>query len=62
MGGKREKEEFFYFQEPGEMRINIQDLKAHPGLFRVDLQEHKIYLSQAGRSSFQKCSSTLLHP
>ena len=52
MEGKRECEEFFSFQELGEMRINVQDLTEHPDLFRIDLQEHKIYLSQVGRSSF----------
>jgi hypothetical protein len=49
MEGKREREEFFSFPELAEMRIGIQDLSDHPNLFRIDLQEHKIYLSQVGR-------------
>jgi hypothetical protein len=52
MDGKQEREEFFSSKELGEMRINVQELTEHPDLFRIDLQEHKIYLSQMGRSSY----------
>jgi hypothetical protein len=49
MEGKLEKQEFFSFPELEEMRIKVPDLIEHPNLFRIDLQEHKIYLSQVGR-------------
>jgi hypothetical protein len=51
MEGKQEKQEFFSFPELEEMRIKVPDLVEHPDLFRIDLQEHKIYLSQIGRST-----------
>ncbi|MHB8052123.1 MAG: hypothetical protein ACYDEZ_02295 [Methanoregula sp.] len=51
MEGKLEKQEFFSFPELEEMRIKVPDLIEHPNLFRIDLQEHKIYLSQVGRST-----------
>jgi hypothetical protein len=34
------------------MRINVQDLIEHPDLYRIDLQEHKIYQSQVGRNAY----------
>ncbi len=51
MEGKRENQEFFSFPELEEMRIKVPDLVEHPDIFRIDLQEHKIYLSQVGRST-----------
>ncbi|WAC05913.1 MAG: hypothetical protein OS112_04590 [Methanoregula sp.] len=48
--GKRENEEIFSFSELETMRIPVQDLLDHPELYRIDLQEHKIYVSQVGRS------------
>jgi hypothetical protein len=48
--GKRENPEVFSFSELEEMRINVQDLIDHPNVYRIDLQEHKIYQSQVGRS------------
>jgi hypothetical protein len=50
--GKKENQELFSFPELAEMRINVQDMIEHPDLYRIDLQEHKIYRSQVGRSSF----------
>jgi hypothetical protein len=52
MEGDVEKPEFFSFQELEGMRINVEELIGHPDLYRIDLQEHKIYLSQVGRSSY----------
>lgn len=51
MEGKREIQEFFSFPELEEMRIKVPDLVEHPDLYRIDLQEHKIYMSQVGRST-----------
>jgi len=51
MQGRRENQEFFSFPDLEEMRIKGTDLIAHPELFRIDVQEHKIYLSQKGRST-----------
>jgi hypothetical protein len=48
--GKRENAETFSFSELETMRIPVQDLLDHPELYRVDLQEHKIYKSQVGRA------------
>jgi hypothetical protein len=48
--GKRENQEVFSFSELEGMRIHIQDLIEHPQEYRIDLQEHKIYRSQGGRS------------
>jgi hypothetical protein len=48
--GKKENNEFFSFSELKDMRINVQDLIEHPDLYRIDLQEHKIYQSQVGRA------------
>ena len=53
MEGRRKKNEHFLFPELETMRIHVQDLTGNPELFRIDLQEHKIYVSQAGRSSYQ---------
>jgi len=50
--GKKEKCEVFSFSELDEMRIDVQDLIEHPDLYRIDLQEHKIYRSQVGRSAY----------
>lgn len=50
--GKEEKSEVFSFSELDEMRINVQDLIEHPDLYRIDLQEHKIYQSQVGRNAY----------
>ena len=51
MEGSVEKEEFFSFAELAVMRINAGELTDHPELYRIDLQEHKIYLSQVGRNT-----------
>jgi hypothetical protein len=51
MEGNRENQEFFSFPELEEMRIKVPDLVEHPDLYRIDLQEHKIYLSQVGRNT-----------
>lgn len=48
--GKKENNEIFSFSELKDMRINVQDLIDHPNLYRIDLQEHKIYQSQVGRN------------
>jgi len=50
--GKKEKSEVFSFSELDDMRINVQDLIEHPDLYRIDLQEHKIYQSQVGRNAY----------
>ena len=50
--GKKEKCEVFSFSELDDMRINVQDLIEHPDLYRIDLQEHKIYQSQVGRNAY----------
>jgi hypothetical protein len=52
MDGKRKNNEHFSFPELAAMRIPIPDLISNPGLFRIDLQEHRIYVSQLGRSSY----------
>jgi hypothetical protein len=49
MEGKKENKELFSFTELSEMRINAEDMVEHPDLYRIDLQEHKIYRSQVGR-------------
>lgn len=48
--GDVENKEFFSFLELEEMRIKVPDLIEHPPLYRIDLQEHKIYQSQMNRS------------
>ena len=50
--GKKENCEVFSFSELDDMRINVQDLIEHPDLYRIDLQEHKIYQSQVGRNAY----------
>jgi len=52
MDGKQKRNEHFSFPELTSMRIPVQDLISNPELFRIDLQEHKIYISQVGRSSY----------
>jgi hypothetical protein len=52
MEGRWKHNEHFSFPELEIMRIRVPDLIGHPELFRIDLQEHKIYVSQAGRGSF----------
>ncbi|MGA2917967.1 hypothetical protein [Methanoregula sp.] len=52
MDGKRKNNEYFSFPELVEMRIKVPDLISNPELFRIDLQEHKIYVSQIGRGSY----------
>lgn len=49
MEGKLGKEEFFTGRELEEMRIKVDDFLERPHLYRIDLQEHKIYVSQLGR-------------
>jgi hypothetical protein len=49
MDGRRKTPEYFSFPELEEMRIRITDLVSNPELFRIDLQEHRIYVSQQGR-------------
>jgi hypothetical protein len=50
--GKRKNPEYFTFPELEIMRIPVQELVRSPVLFRIDLQEHKIYRSQVGRGSY----------
>jgi len=50
--GKKENHEVFSFSELDDMRINVQDLIEHPEVYRIDLQEHKIYMSQVGRNAY----------
>jgi hypothetical protein len=49
MDGKRKISEQFSFPELESMRIKVPILLSNPELFRIDLQEHKIYVSQVGR-------------
>jgi len=49
MEGSRKNPEHFTFPELEAMRIPVQDLIREPALFRIDLQEHKLYRSQVGR-------------
>jgi hypothetical protein len=49
MDGKRKTREHFTFPELEVMRIKVPDLISNPERFRIDLQEHKIYVSQVGR-------------
>jgi len=51
MRGNNKNPEHFTFPELETMRIPVQDLISDPVLFRIDLQEHKIYRSQVGRGS-----------
>ena len=52
MDGKRENTEHFTVTELEIMRIPVQELIDEPMLFRIDLQEHKVYRSQVGRGSY----------
>lgn len=52
MEGKKRIAEHFTFQELDTMRIKVPDLISHPELFRIDLQEHRIYISQVGRGGY----------
>lgn len=52
MDGKRKNNEYFSFPELADMRIKVPELISNPELFRIDLQEHKIYVSQLGRGSY----------
>ena len=52
MDGKRKNPAHFTFWELETMRIPVQNLIGNPVLFRIDLQEHKIYRSQVGRGSY----------
>jgi hypothetical protein len=49
MDGKRVNHEHFTMAELESMRIRVPELISNPELFRIDLQEHKIYVSQLGR-------------
>lgn len=49
MEGKRKNNEHFLLSELETMRIKVPDLISNPELFRIDLLEHKIYVSQVGR-------------
>jgi hypothetical protein len=49
MEGRRTNREHFSFPELATMRIRTKELISNPELFRIDLQEHKIYVSQVGR-------------
>ncbi len=52
MEKKRKNIEHFTFQELETMRIKVPDLISNPELFRIDLQEHRIYISQIGRGAY----------
>jgi len=52
MDGSLKHNEHFSFSELETMRIKVHDLISSPELFRIDLQEHKIYVSQLGRGSY----------
>jgi len=52
MDGMRKTSEHFTFPELESARIPVQELIAEPMLFRIDLQEHKVYRSQVGRGSY----------
>jgi hypothetical protein len=49
MDGKHKNSGHFSFPELADMRIRVPDLISNPELFRIDLQEHRIYVSQLGR-------------
>lgn len=49
MDGNRKNNEIFTTSELEIMRIKVPDLISNPELFRIDLQEHRIYVSQLGR-------------
>jgi len=50
--GKWKHNEHFSFPELAMKRIKVLDLISNPELFRIDLEEHEIYISQLGRSSY----------
>ena len=52
MEGQRKNNEHFTETELATMRIKVPDLISNPERFRLDLQEHKIYVSQFGRGSY----------
>lgn len=52
MDGRRKNNEHFLYRDLETMRIHVQDLISNPELFRIDLHEHKIYVSQVGRGSY----------
>jgi hypothetical protein len=52
MEGKRKNTGHFGFPDLETMRIPVQELIDEPTLFRIDLQEHKLYRSQIGRGSY----------
>jgi hypothetical protein len=52
MEGKRKNTEHFGFPDLETMRIPVQELIDDPALFRIDLQERKLYRSQIGRGSY----------
>ena len=52
MEGKRTINEHFLYPDLEIMRIHIGDLISNPERFRIDLQEHRIYVSQVGRGSY----------
>lgn len=47
-----EKHGLFSYSELDDMRVHVDDLLARPGLYRVDLQEHKLYKSARFGDSF----------
>jgi hypothetical protein len=49
---KKEMHDFFSGNEFNQMRIHVDDLIEHPTKYRIDLQEHKIYISAKGGGSF----------
>jgi len=52
MEGKQKNTGHFGFPDLETMRIPVQELIEDPTLFRIDLQEHKLYRSQLGRGSY----------
>ena len=59
MEGKQNNPEHFTFPELETMRIPVHDLISVPVLFKIDLQEHQIYRSQAGRGSYLTAAGSL---
>ena len=49
MEGNIGKEECFSVKELEEMRIKVDNLVERPDLYRIDLQEHRIYVSEQAR-------------
>jgi hypothetical protein len=52
--GKWKNNEHFLYPDLEIMRIHIEDLIRYPERFRIDLQEHRIYVGQVGRGSYQR--------